>query len=689
MLADLAGDLPGRARPARARIARAGGLAVRRRPGARRRAGPHRDRDRPGVALLPRGDGPAAAGVPGCWPRCSTTPPARRWSTAAGRRPGRRGGPSAATRRRCWSPGRATSPCGACSGPAAAPRGSWSSPSPGGCCRPTTSRPVPTPGPGRGPPRPPRGPPRRRRTADRPPAPLAPRCPCGLTATPPRRPGPPAGPAGRPGPLDDARSPIPGAGRGAAARHRGGHRPRGAQVRARIGGLGPLEPLLADPRSATSWSTGRVRSGSSAGRLERTEVHCSTGRRSTCWSSGSWPRWACGPTATPVVDARLPDGSRVTWCCRRWPSTARWSPSAGSAPPPSPWATFCGPASPGSCLRRHSRPQHGGVGGTGRQDHPAQRAVPPPAARERVVTSRTPPSSGSGRPRGPAGVRRPPRRPRRGRRPRPRRAASACDRTDRRRRGPRRRGPRHAPGDEHRARRLPVDVPRQRPGRCAPPRRDDGPAGGAEVPSMPCATRSSARSTWSSTSPGRRRRRRRIESVAEVGLARDGALTSPHAPTARGRHRRSRRERQPARRHRRRRGGRPPHPPPTSGARPSPARRRAGPTRPAAAPGGRPAPRPPWPPASRPWSPRWPMARRRRPGQPRSSPQSAGVMRAPIARAAAASPRATPAPPALDTLATSLRSGARSRWRSTRRAPPSMPPGPELAPPAPPPGAAR
>ena len=96
-----------------------------------------------------------------------------------------------------------------------------------------------------------------------------------------------------------------------------------------------------------------------------------------------------------------------------------------------------------------------------------------------------------GRPAEPAGRRRGPHP-----RPGPQRAAHA-PRPDHRRRVPRRRGARHAPGDEHRPRRLAHHDPRQQRARRDLAHRDDG-ADGRLRParSRPSATRSPARSTW-------------------------------------------------------------------------------------------------------------------------------------------------------------------------------------------------
>ena len=80
-------------------------------------------------------------------------------------------------------------------------------------------------------------------------------------------------------------------------------------------------------------------------------------------------------------------------------------------------------------------------------------------------------------------------------RPRPQRAAHA-PRPHHRRRGPRRRGARHAPGDEHRPRRLADHDPRQHAARRAPPPRDAGAHGRRRAAA---ARRSASRSRRRST----------------------------------------------------------------------------------------------------------------------------------------------------------------------------------------------
>ena len=114
-------------------------------------------------------------------------------------------------------------------------------------------------------------------------------------------------------PLDDDALAALVRGRGAAAR-------RGRRRRASSTGCGPasaasgpLEPLLADPAVSDVLVNGPGPVWVERARPARAHRRrASTGRRSTCSSSGSSRRWACGPTGrTPVVDARLPDGSRV------------------------------------------------------------------------------------------------------------------------------------------------------------------------------------------------------------------------------------------------------------------------------------------------------------------------------------------------------------------------------------------
>ena len=89
----------------------------------------------------------------------------------------------------------------------------------------------------------------------------------------------------------------------------------GGAWRERSFGLGPLEPLLADPRGRRGdGQRARARCGSSArGRLERDRRRVrERGASCATRSSGSSRRWAGASTRRePLCDARLPDGSRV------------------------------------------------------------------------------------------------------------------------------------------------------------------------------------------------------------------------------------------------------------------------------------------------------------------------------------------------------------------------------------------
>ncbi len=85
-----------------------------------------------------------------------------------------------------------------------------------------------------------------------------------------------------------------------------------ARVRARIGGLGPLEPLLADPGVSDVLINGPgpvwvERSG----RLERTGVHLDHAGISLLVERVVAPLGLRADRSTPIIDARLPDGSRV------------------------------------------------------------------------------------------------------------------------------------------------------------------------------------------------------------------------------------------------------------------------------------------------------------------------------------------------------------------------------------------
>ena len=167
----------------------------------------------------------------------------------------------------------------------------------------TTSRRSRRPGPGRGRRRPRGRPGGRRRAAGQPPAPGLERAPapCRLRASRARgrgstgaswasvagrrrRPGGRGGAGRRPG--GPAARPAPsGAGwpTGWSARIRGPRR--------RSSRCWPI------PRSPRSWSTARARSGSSGrGACSATAIVLDRRRPSSTWSSGSWPRSACGST---------------------------------------------------------------------------------------------------------------------------------------------------------------------------------------------------------------------------------------------------------------------------------------------------------------------------------------------------------------------------------------------------------
>jgi len=85
-----------------------------------------------------------------------------------------------------------------------------------------------------------------------------------------------------------------------------------ARVRARIGGLGPLEPLLADPGVSDILvnGTGPVWV-ERHGRLERTAVRLDQTGVGLLVERVVAPLGLRADRGTPIVDARLPDGSRV------------------------------------------------------------------------------------------------------------------------------------------------------------------------------------------------------------------------------------------------------------------------------------------------------------------------------------------------------------------------------------------
>ena len=224
-----------------------------------------------------------------------------------------------------------------------------------------------------------------------------------------------------------------------------------------------------------------------AGRLEPTDVVLDRRRDRPARRTGGGP---AGPAGRPLdADRRCPPARRLAG--PRGPAAVggrrsvrhdpplrhRRSPLASFCPPPVAdllaWAVaaglnmvVCGATSSGKTTLLNALCQHLPFG-------------------ERVVTVEdTAELRLPGRPRGPA---RDPaghaRRPAGGEHPRPRAGRAAhAPRPHRRRRGPRRRGPRPPPGDEHRPRRVAVHLPRQRTGRRAPPARDHGLLGGLDLP---------------------------------------------------------------------------------------------------------------------------------------------------------------------------------------------------------------
>lgn len=85
-----------------------------------------------------------------------------------------------------------------------------------------------------------------------------------------------------------------------------------ARVRARIGGLGPLEPLLDDPRVTDVLINGPGPVWvERAGRLRRTAVTVGRAEIALLVERVVAPLGLRADRSTPVVDARLPDGSRV------------------------------------------------------------------------------------------------------------------------------------------------------------------------------------------------------------------------------------------------------------------------------------------------------------------------------------------------------------------------------------------
>lgn len=84
------------------------------------------------------------------------------------------------------------------------------------------------------------------------------------------------------------------------------------RVRARMGGLGPIQPLLSDPAVSDVLVNGPGPVWvERAGSLERTGVHLDRAAIDLLVERVVAPLGLRADRATPVVDARLPDGSRV------------------------------------------------------------------------------------------------------------------------------------------------------------------------------------------------------------------------------------------------------------------------------------------------------------------------------------------------------------------------------------------
>ena len=263
---------------------------------------------------------------------------------------------------------------------------------------------------------------------------------------------------------------------------------RRAQLAARIAerafGLGPLEPLLADPAVDEVMVSGTapvwVERG---GRLERTDARFGSEQElRDAIERILAPLGRRVDEAEPLCDARLPDGSRVNvvipplaldgpaLTIRRFRRrgfsredlVANGHAAARAARPAR--ARRAG-ALHGARLRRHR------LG----QDDDAQRAVELHRRRRarRHDRGRRRAAAAPAARRAPGGAAAEPRGPRRGDDP-PARAQRAADAAgpDRRRRGPRAGGARHADRDDHRPRRLAVHRPRRLAGGGAAPRRD-------------------------------------------------------------------------------------------------------------------------------------------------------------------------------------------------------------------------
>ncbi len=210
--------------------------------------------------------------------------------------------------------------------------------------------------------------------------------------------------------------------------------------------------------------------------------------------------------SSPMVDARLPDGSRVNAII---PPLSLTGPLITIRKFPQKRLTLddmikLGTISPEAveflsvCVQRRAEHAHLRRHGLG-QDDAAQRAVGRDPEDERIVTIEDAAELRlnqehvlrlESRPKNIEGRRRDPD-------PRARAQLVAhASRPDHRRRGSRRGGARHAPGDEHRPRRLALDDPREHPARRASPRRDDGADGRVSTcRSAQSASRSRRRST--------------------------------------------------------------------------------------------------------------------------------------------------------------------------------------------------
>ena len=244
---------------------------------------------------------------PRCWPRCSPPTPGRWWPTAAPSPTARPSPSRPAPPARCSSPVPASSRCAARSARRCGPRRSCCVTEPGRALTrarrrgllgaPVVAEVAVDPHGRAG---------RRRRPPGHPPAPR-PRPgarPCRLTtrherlvarraraASSTRRPE-----LGRPtrslvAAERPRRAPAP-------ARRRTVAAVTAEAVTARAAGLGPLEPLLADPAvTEVMVNGGGAVWIERAGRLERTDVHLARHARSTSSSSGSSAPSACAPTA--------------------------------------------------------------------------------------------------------------------------------------------------------------------------------------------------------------------------------------------------------------------------------------------------------------------------------------------------------------------------------------------------------